>query len=493
MPLSEAGMRRDPAVSVPRAAGTMPLASAAADPPLEPPADRSSAKGFPTWSVVPPAANSCVCACPTRTMPAAASRAHTVASPVATLSASTRLDAVIGSPLTSMRSFRATGMPHRNGAAWPSRVSTASAATAMSCARSGYSLAQALTALGVPSKLGGPPLRSAIRRWQAASSSTADSSRLRNSCAESRIPRSAGFVTVSARLFMYQSCLQAKSLPTVLSRSYPALRRRSAPWYNHRMIADAASEQPSAGVSAERTAVHVAGLHKRYGDVAAVDDVELTIREGEFFTMLGPSGSGKTTLLRLIAGFERPDAGRIELAGRDVTGRPPYLRDVNTVFQDYALFPHMTVGENVAYGLRVKGVPRTERRKRVDEILEVVRLPRLGDRKPAQLSGGQRQRVALARALVNHPQVLLLDEPLGALDLKLREQMQVELKAIQRRVGITFIYVTHDQGEALSMSDRVAVFNQGKIEQMAAPSELYERPKTAFVAGFVGISNLVSG
>ena len=237
------------------------------------------------------------------------------------------------------------------------------------------------------------------------------------------------------------------------------------------------------------------GVRKSYGDVAAVDGVDLEVASGEFFTLLGPSGSGKTTTLRLIAGFERPDAGRIELAGSDVTGTPPYLRDVNTVFQDYALFPHMTVGENVAYGLRVKGIARAERRKPVDEILNVVRLPGLGDRKPAQLSGGQRQRVALARALVNHPQVLLLDEPLGALDLKLRQEMQIELKRIQRavsEVGITFVYVTHDQEEALTMSDRLAVFNEGRIEQIGTPAAVYERPDNAFVAGFVGASNVLS-
>ena len=237
------------------------------------------------------------------------------------------------------------------------------------------------------------------------------------------------------------------------------------------------------------------GVRKSYGDVAAVDGVDLEVASGEFFTLLGPSGSGKTTTLRVIAGFERPDAGRIELAGSDVTGTPPYLRDVNTVFQDYALFPHMTVGENVAYGLRVKGIARAERRKRVDEILNVVRLPGLGDRKPAQLSGGQRQRVALARALVNHPQVLLLDEPLGALDLKLRQEMQIELKRIQRavsEVGITFVYVTHDQEEALTMSDRLAVFNEGRIEQIGTPAAVYERPDNAFVAGFVGASNVLS-
>ncbi len=207
--------------------------------------------------------------------------------------------------------------------------------------------------------------------------------------------------------------------------------------------------------------------------------------------MLGPSGSGKTTTLRMIAGFEDPTGGRIELAGEDVNGVPPYDRAVNTVFQDYALFPHMTVGENVAYGLRIAKVGKAERAKRRDEALEMVRLPGYGERKPGELSGGQRQRVALARAIVNRPRVLLLDEPLGALDLKLREQMQVELKAIQGEVGITFVYVTHDQDEALTMSDRIAVFNDGRIEQVSPPVELYERPTTEFVAGFVGVSNLL--
>ena len=240
--------------------------------------------------------------------------------------------------------------------------------------------------------------------------------------------------------------------------------------------------------------VRLVGVRKSYGDIAAVDGVDLEIATGEFFTLLGPSGSGKTTTLRLIAGFEQPDAGRIELGGRDVTRVPPYARDVNTVFQDYALFPHMTVAENVGYGLRVKGVSRKERRMRVDEILKIVQLPGLGDRKPSQLSGGQRQRVALARAMVNHPQVLLLDEPLGALDLKLRQEMQIELKRIQRavrEVGITFVYVTHDQEEALTMSDRIAVFNQGRIEQVGSPAEVYERPANEFVAGFVGASNVL--
>ena len=240
-------------------------------------------------------------------------------------------------------------------------------------------------------------------------------------------------------------------------------------------------------------AVRTVGLRKTYGTVAAVDGVDLDIRRGEFFTMLGPSGSGKTTTLRLIAGFERPDAGTVELGGVDVTRRPPYQRDVNTVFQDYALFPHMTVGENVAYGLMVKGLGRRERAQRAAEALEMVRLPRLQERKPIQLSGGQRQRVALARALVNRPRVLLLDEPLGALDLKLRQEMQLELKGIQRELSedITFIYVTHDQDEALTMSDRIAVFSDGRLEQIGSPGEIYERPANAFVAGFVGTSNLL--
>jgi putative spermidine/putrescine transport system ATP-binding protein len=225
--------------------------------------------------------------------------------------------------------------------------------------------------------------------------------------------------------------------------------------------------------------------------VVAVAGIDLEVEPGEFFTLLGPSGSGKTTTLRMIAGFEDPSGGTIELAGEDVEGVPPYDRAVNTVFQDYALFPHMTVGENVAYGLRVAGVGKAERAGRRDEALEMVRLHGYGERKPGELSGGQRQRVALARAIVNRPKVLLLDEPLGALDLKLREQMQVELKTIQGEVGITFVYVTHDQDEALTMSDRIAVFNQGLIEQVSPPVELYERPATEFVAGFVGVSNLL--
>jgi putative spermidine/putrescine transport system ATP-binding protein len=237
--------------------------------------------------------------------------------------------------------------------------------------------------------------------------------------------------------------------------------------------------------------VRVEGLRKRYGDVTAVDGVDLEIRRGEFFTMLGPSGSGKTTTLRVIAGFERPDEGRIELAGRDVSSLPPYARDVNTVFQDYALFPHMTVQENVEYGLRVRKVGRAERKQRAGEALALVRLEGYGARKPAQLSGGQRQRVALARAIVNRPQALLLDEPLGALDLKLRQELQVELKGIQQELGITFIYVTHDQEEALTMSDRLAVFNEGRIEQLGAPADVYEHPASEFIAGFVGVSNVL--
>lgn len=230
-----------------------------------------------------------------------------------------------------------------------------------------------------------------------------------------------------------------------------------------------------------------------FGDVRAVDNVSFDIADGEFFSMLGPSGSGKTTCLRLIAGFEQPTSGHIQVHGVNVEGVPPYQRDVNTVFQDYALFPHMTVGQNVEYGLMIRKVPEAERRNRAEEMLALVKLEGLYQRKPSQLSGGQRQRVALARALINHPRVLLLDEPLGALDLKLREQMQNELKTIQRQVGITFVYVTHDQGEALAMSDRLAVFNHGKIEQIGTPAEIYDHPTSVFVAGFVGQTNLVEG
>jgi len=247
-----------------------------------------------------------------------------------------------------------------------------------------------------------------------------------------------------------------------------------------------ASQTPQAAVSLENLSCH-------FGSVRAVDQVSLEILSGEFFSMLGPSGSGKTTCLRLIGGFEAPTAGQIVLFGQDASKLPPYARDVNTVFQDYALFPHMNVRDNVAYALMVRGIARRERHRRAEEMLELVKLSGFGDRRPGQLSGGQRQRVALARSLINRPKLLLLDEPLGALDLKLREEMQIELKALQRQLGITFIYVTHDQGEALSMSDRVAVFNQGKIEQLDTPKQLYEYPRTEFVARFVGSANVLEG
>jgi putative spermidine/putrescine transport system ATP-binding protein len=239
--------------------------------------------------------------------------------------------------------------------------------------------------------------------------------------------------------------------------------------------------------------IRLRGLRKTFGSVVAVDDLDLDIADGEFFAMLGPSGSGKTTVLRMIAGFETPTAGTIALGGVDATKQPPFRRDVNTVFQDYALFPHMSVADNIAYGLKVKRVPRPERTRRVGEALDMVRLGDYGKRRPSELSGGQRQRVALARALINRPKVLLLDEPLGALDLKLREQMQVELKAIQRDVGITFVFVTHDQDEALTLCDRLAVFNAGRVEQLGSSTEVYERPATLFVANFVGTSNVLSG
>ena len=240
----------------------------------------------------------------------------------------------------------------------------------------------------------------------------------------------------------------------------------------------------------DQAAIRLVSLEKRFGNTVAVNHVNLEVYAGEFFSMLGPSGSGKTTVLRLIAGFDTPTSGSVELFGADVTKSAPFDRDVNTVFQDYALFPHMSVQQNVEYGLRVRGVAKTERAKLALEALEMVQLEHLADRKPSQLSGGQRQRVALARALVLRPKVLLLDEPLGALDLKLREQMQVELKSLQRALGITFIFVTHDQEEALSLSDRVAVFNNGQIEQVGSPRDLYENPESKFVAGFVGTSNI---
>jgi putative spermidine/putrescine transport system ATP-binding protein len=252
------------------------------------------------------------------------------------------------------------------------------------------------------------------------------------------------------------------------------------------------AEPPSAAASAHAEVdVRLVELRKVYGDVVAVGGIDLEIGRGQFFTLLGPSGSGKTTTLRLIAGFEDPDHGRVELGGVDVTGVPPYEREVNTVFQDYALFPHMSVAENVEYGLKIRKLAKAERARRRDEALEMVRLPGYGARKPGELSGGQRQRVALARAIVNRPRVLLLDEPLGALDLKLREQMQIELKGIQGEIGITFIYVTHDQDEALTMSDRIAVFNEGRVEQVGTPDQVYERPANDFVSGFVGVSNVL--
>ncbi len=239
-------------------------------------------------------------------------------------------------------------------------------------------------------------------------------------------------------------------------------------------------------------AVSFQNVARHFGTVRAVDAVDLDIAAGEFFAMLGPSGSGKTTCLRLIAGFEQPTAGHIEIFGETAEGVPPYQRQVNTVFQDYALFPHMTILDNVAYGLMVKGVDKSTRHRKAEDALALVALGGYGARRPGQLSGGQRQRVALARALVNEPKVLLLDEPLGALDLKLREQMQVELKSLQRQLGITFVFVTHDQGEALSMADRVAVFNEGKIVQVGTPEEVYEQPRTRFVASFVGSSNVLA-
>ena len=254
---------------------------------------------------------------------------------------------------------------------------------------------------------------------------------------------------------------------------------------------------PSTGVdaltrpAADVAAVRLEHVTKRFGDTLAVDGIDLEVRQGEFFSILGPSGSGKTTCLRMIAGFEAPTSGTIRLRGRDVTRLAPYERDVNTVFQDYALFPHMTVAENVEYGLRVKRIVRPERESRRREALARVRLEGFERRNPAQLSGGQRQRVALARALVNQPSLLLLDEPLGALDLKLRQEMQLFLKRVQKEVGITFIYVTHDQEEALTMSDRIAVVDHGRIEQVGTPIEVYERPATEFVAGFIGTSNII--
>lgn len=240
------------------------------------------------------------------------------------------------------------------------------------------------------------------------------------------------------------------------------------------------------------SAVTLDRISQHFESVVAVDGISLDVDSGEFFSLLGPSGSGKTTCLRLVAGFDQPTAGRVLIGGEDVTAHPPYRRAVNTVFQDYALFPHMTVRDNISYALMVRGVTDSERRRRTAEMLELVQLSGMENRRPAQLSGGQRQRVALARALINAPPVLLLDEPLGALDLKLRQQMQTELKALQRQLGITFIYVTHDQEEALSMSDRLAVFKNGRVEQTGSPQSVYDKPQTAFVAGFVGNANILS-
>ncbi len=239
--------------------------------------------------------------------------------------------------------------------------------------------------------------------------------------------------------------------------------------------------------------VELQNVSKDFGEFLAVDRASFGIKKGEFFSMLGPSGSGKTTCLRMVAGFYEPSSGKILLTGKDVSGIPPFKRNVNTVFQDYALFPHMSIEDNIGYGLKIKKVNKNLIHTRVGEMLEMVRLPGVGKRKPSELSGGQRQRIALARALINQPQVLLLDEPLGALDLKLREEMQIELKNIQKQVGITFIFVTHDQEEALSMSDRIAVFNKGQVEQIGSPSEIYEKPSSEFVANFVGTSNIFEG
>jgi spermidine/putrescine transport system ATP-binding protein len=254
-----------------------------------------------------------------------------------------------------------------------------------------------------------------------------------------------------------------------------------------------AASPPGAPPTATEYDIRLIGLTKRFDDVVAVDDISLDIDRGQFFALLGPSGCGKTTTLRMIGGFEEPTEGRIELGGVDVAPLPPYKRDVNTVFQSYALFPHLSIFENVAFGLRRRGVKRGEVRQRVDEALDLVGLAGLERRKPRQLSGGQQQRIALARALVNRPRVLLLDEPLGALDLKLRKEMQLELKRIQHEVEITFVHVTHDQEEAMTMADRIVIMNSGRIEQVGTPSELYESPRTAFVAGFLGVSNLLEG
>ena len=267
--------------------------------------------------------------------------------------------------------------------------------------------------------------------------------------------------------------------------------RGSVPRIGYQGARERKYESHTRMLATARNAVEIVGVTKTFGDFVAVDNLNLEIRAGEFFSMLGPSGSGKTTVLRMISGFERVTSGSISLLGEEVSELAPFDREVNTVFQDYALFPHMTIAENVAYGLKVRGVPKGERAKLVQSALDQVRLGHLAERRPSQLSGGQRQRIALARALILKPKVLLLDEPLGALDKQLREQMQVELKQIQREVGITFIFVTHDQEEALTLSDRIAVFNEGKIEQIGTPREVYESPQTDFVARFLGVTNLL--
>jgi spermidine/putrescine transport system ATP-binding protein len=258
-------------------------------------------------------------------------------------------------------------------------------------------------------------------------------------------------------------------------------------------VTSTAVDERAAAAPSRSVDVRFERVTKRFDDVVAVDELTLEIPRGSFFALLGPSGCGKTTTLRMIGGFEEPDAGRIEVGGADVTGTPPYKRDVNTVFQSYALFPHLDVFENVAFGLRRRGIAKAQVTGRVKEILKIVGLEGFDKRKPRQLSGGQQQRVALARALVNGPRVLLLDEPLGALDLKLRKQMQLELKMIQHELGLTFVHVTHDQEEAMTMADSIAIMNSGRVEQLGAPEELYERPRTAFVAGFLGVSNLLQG
>src|SRR5205809_1217098 len=347
------------------------------------------------------------------------------------------------------------------------------------------------------------PRRSSARSSPCSASATKTRRSRGRTASTTGWPRRSGRATSGARSAWRASCSSARSGSTPTSRSSTrcptAATSRAATARTCRSTRSRNTHRSNTSwprlteplPETRKPALRVQGVRKNYGSVVAVDGVDLVVDEGEFFTLLGPSGSGKTTLLRLIAGFERPDSGRIELAGRDVTSVPPHLRDTNTVFQDYALFPHMSVADNIAYGLRVKGVPHQARDKRVERALAMVRLTGLGHRRPNQLSGGQRQRVALARAVVNEPEVLLLDEPLGALDLKLRQEMQIELKQIQQQVGITFVYVTHDQEEALTMSDRLAVMVNGRIEQIGSPVEVYERPATEFVAGFIGISNVL--